>query len=149
MLQPVVIRIEIPGPPKAWKRAGHRIVRPKGGGASFVSTYTDADTRSEQGVLRMAAAEAMATREPFQGAVDLRVAFYLPVPASWSKTRREAALAGHILPTAKPDADNLAKMIDALKQITWRDDAQVSDLNVRKRYAARPRTVMEIREVHP
>ena len=39
---------------------------------------------------------------------------------------------------AKPDADNFAKLVsDALTGIVWKDDAQVTDLSVRKRYGDR------------
>lgn len=37
--------------------------------------------------------------------------------------------------TYKPDADNVAKLVlDALNGVAWADDAQVTDLNVHKKY---------------
>lgn len=139
-----VVRFVIPGPPKAWKRAGHRIITPKGG-KPFTTTYTNTETRSEQGVLRFAAYEAMGDRPLFTEAIELKVSFFMAVPESWSKKKRAAALGWQIHPTGKPDLDNLAKMMDAFKHVLWRDDAQVSTAYIWKRYSAKPRTVVEIR----
>ena len=44
-------------------------------------------------------------------------------------------LSGEILPTKKPDVDNIAKTIlDALNGVIYRDDAQVIELVVKKSY---------------
>lgn len=44
--------------------------------------------------------------------------------------------------------DNLAKLVkDALNGVFWRDDAQVVDLTVKKRYSDVPRTEVMIEEV--
>lgn len=48
----------------------------------------------------------------------------------------------------KPDADNYLKGVkDALKGIIWKDDSQVVDAFVRKRYSARPRIEVKIKEL--
>lgn len=141
-----VIRIVVPGAPKAWQRAGHRIIAPKGKKA-FVSSYTPAQTRSEQGALKMFAAQAMQGRPPLTGALDLRFAAYFPVPPSWSKKKRAAALSGEIRPTKTPDADNLIKQCDALNGVCFRDDAQITDAAMWKRFSDEPRLVIEIRRV--
>lgn len=40
--------------------------------------------------------------------------------------------------TYKPDADNVTKLVlDALNGVAWADDAQVTDLNVHKKYRYR------------
>jgi Holliday junction resolvase RusA-like endonuclease len=55
------------------------------------------------------------------------------------------ALGGEVLPTAKPDADNVVKAIfDGLNGVLWRDDVQVVDLRVRKRYSAAPAVRVEV-----
>lgn len=140
------VRVVIPGPPKAWERAGHRIVTPRTG-RQFVSTYTPAQTRHEQSFIRAVACTAMGDRSPFDCAIDLRVVAYLGVPASWSNKKRAAALADQIRPIGKPDFDNLAKSLcDALKGIVWVDDSRVTDPHGPwKRYSDRPRLVIEIR----
>ena len=55
---------------------------------------------------------------------------------------------GLILPTKKPDADNIAKAIlDALNGLAFYDDAQVVYLQVSKRYSNEPRAVVFIDDV--
>jgi Holliday junction resolvase RusA-like endonuclease len=141
-----VVRIVIPGVPKAWERAGHRIAR-TGDGKQFVSTYTPAQTRSEQGAMKLFANRAMEGRPPLDGAIDLRLCAFMPVPRSWSGRKQQAALSGEIRPTGKPDADNLLKQVDALTGIVFRDDAQITEATVWKRYSDQPRMVIEVRQV--
>jgi len=50
-----------------------------------------------------------------------------------------------VLPTTKPDADNVVKAVfDGLNGVLWRDDVLVVDLRVRKRYAATPCVRVEV-----
>ena len=57
-------------------------------------------------------------------------------PKSFSKKKTEAALAGKIQPTVKPDVDNVAKTIlDALNGVAWRDDSEITSLIIMKTYA--------------
>ncbi len=59
---------------------------------------------------------------PLEGALELLVTATFPVPTSWSRRKREAALAGTFPHVTKPDCDNLLKCIDALNQIVFVDD---------------------------
>lgn len=138
-----VIRVVIPGVPRAWERAGHRIGRTAAG---KVTIYTPPQTRAEQGAVKLFASRAMNGRPPLDGPIDLRIAAWMPIPRSWSQRKQAAALAGTIYPTARPDADNLIKScMDAVKAIIWRDDAQVVTATVWKRFSAEPRVVVEVR----
>ena len=138
------VKITVPGPPKAWERAGHRIVTARSG-RQFVSSYTPAQTRHEQSFIRALACTAMGDRPLFSGPIDLQVVAYMGVPASWSNKKRAAALSDQIRPTSKPDFDNLAKSLcDAVKGIVWVDDFQVTDPHGPwKRYSDHPRLVIE------
>ena len=50
-----------------------------------------------------------------------------------------------ILPTKKPDTDNIAKAIlDALNGVAYYDDAQVVELHVVKKYSDEPRAEVMI-----
>ena len=138
------IRIVVDGVPVAKARARVRVVK-TGDGRSFASPYTPSNTRKYEDVLRLAAGEAMTGRAPLDGMVRVRVIACLPVPASLSKAKRAAALAGTMRPTTRPDVDNYAKAaLDALNTIVWRDDSQVVDLYVSKFYDEKPRLVIEV-----
>jgi Holliday junction resolvase RusA-like endonuclease len=101
--------------------------------------YTPAKTRKYEAHGRLAAQQAMNGQPPIAVPVRAEVTIELPVPASWSGKRREAALRGEIRPTSRPDADNYVKAaLDAVNAIVVADDSLVVDLVVTKKYAAVP-----------
>ncbi|MGO0309825.1 RusA family crossover junction endodeoxyribonuclease [Endozoicomonas acroporae] len=74
-----------------------------------------------------------------KGQIGVLVLAVFPVPVSWSKKKRSAALAGEIRPAVKPDFDNVAKLYcDALNGIVWEDDKQIVDGRCIKVYGQQP-----------
>lgn len=138
-----MIAFELHGEPVGWQRSGLRVVTPRGG-KPFATIYKKAETRAYEKALGLAAKVAMRGVAPLTGPLRLTVTAFMPVPASWSKKKRDAALAGTVRPTVKPDWDNMGGMTDALKEIAWVDDAQVVDARVVKLYDERPRLRVEI-----
>lgn len=130
------IVIELPGTPQGKGRP--RFVRSTG------HAFTPAKTRSYESMLQGAAIEAMAGGSPLDGPVEVTVEAFFPVPASWSKSRRAAALLGITRPTSKPDADNLLKILDAMNAVVFADDKQIVTATVRKHYSDRPRLVVHV-----
>jgi Holliday junction resolvase RusA-like endonuclease len=107
--------------------------------------YTPAATRKYEAHARLAAGLAMANRPPLQGPVRLELLVELPIPVSWSRKRRSAALAGLILPTSRPDLDNYQKVAcDALNSIIVVDDSQIVEVRACKRYGEQPKLVATI-----
>lgn len=79
---------------------------------------------------------------PLDGPVLLGVKAFMPIPKSMPRRKAEAAEAGSVRPTSKPDLDNLVKQIkDCMTRMGyWRDDAQVVGfLETGKFYSTRPR----------
>lgn len=141
------IRILVPGPPKALERNRHRIVNTKSGN-QFVANYLPAKSRAESSAIRRFAFDAMGGRAPIEGPIELRFAAYLPIAASWSKRKREDALADRIRPAHGMDADNILKLLsDSFKELVWRDDRQVTEIHGGKRYSDRPRLSIEVRSL--
>ena len=138
-----MISFELHGEPIGWQRTGIRIVTPKYG-KQFATIYTPAETRKYQAALALAAKVAMKGQKPLGGPLKLTVTAFMSVPRSWSNKKRDAALAGTVLPTGRPDVDNFIKQIDALKEIVWHDDAQVVDGRVIKLYDEHPRLRIEV-----
>jgi Holliday junction resolvase RusA-like endonuclease len=128
------VRIELAGEPKGKGRPRFR--RATG------ATYTPHATRQYEAALRYTAQAAMRGRPPLDGALRVRVEACMSVPASWSKKRRAAALAGHIRPTVRPDLDNLAKALDACNGVVFGDDRQIVEAHIAKVYSDRPRLVI-------
>lgn len=105
--------------------------------------YTPEKTRSYESAIRAAAADAMDGRDVVDQAVAITVTAFLPMPKRLNKADRALAIDGLIMPTARPDADNYAKAaLDACNAILFKDDAQVTDLIVRKRYSVTPRLLI-------
>lgn len=131
-----VITIELPGIPQGKGRP--RFVRATG------HAFTPARTRSYESMLQGAAIEVMNGTAPIDGPVHVTVEAHFPVPASWSKSKRSAALLNITRPTKKPDADNLMKVLDSLNEVVWKDDAQIVEGTVVKLYSERPRLVVKV-----
>lgn len=101
--------------------------------------FTPAKTVAYEGLIAIAAQQAMAGRPMLDGPVEVSLAIECQVPASWSQKKQRQALAGEVMPTTKPDVDNVVKAVfDGLNGVLWRDDVQVVSLRLRKRYAATP-----------
>lgn len=86
-----------------------------------------------------------APKEPLEGAVTLGVQIFRSVPKSWSKKKHEAAYAGLIWPTTKPDVSNIVKGIeDALNGIWYKDDSQIVHEYSMKQYAREPGVIVKM-----
>lgn len=148
--------MEVVGIPRGVGRTNSRVVTKKGSvtpenprGKQFAVHYTPQATRVEASVIRGAAQDAMGGRSPFDGPLCLKYVAYVAVPKSMSKKNRNLAIGGVLMPTKKPDFDNMVKFIDALKQVVFVDDALFAEAHIWKRYSDRPRIVVEIRKLLP
>lgn len=100
--------------------------------------YTPERTLNYEARLAHAAQVEMAGRSLFDGPLKVLVEARMPIPESKPKRWKEAARVGQVRPTKKPDADNFAKVLDALNLVVWADDSQIVDLHVVKFYSGRP-----------
>lgn len=107
--------------------------------------FTPAATVAYEGLIALAAQQAMAGRTLLTGPVFVHMEITLPVPSSWSQKRKALALAGQIHPTTKPDIDNVEKAIfDGINGIVWKDDVQVVEVLKRKAYGDVPGVLVRI-----
>lgn len=115
---------------------------------AFTVAYTPEKTASYENLVKVKAEEAMQGRQVIDGAVSVVIALYVTPPASWSLKKQRAALTGEIFPTSKPDADNVLKgIMDACNEIVFKDDKQVVDVAIRKRYDLTARATVQVREL--
>ena len=114
----------------------------------FVKAYDPAKSRDYKQYVRLVAAQD-APETPVTGAVLLSLRIYRAIPKSMSKKKREAALAGKLRPTTKPDVSNVLKGVeDALKGLWYADDSQIVGYGeVGKWYAERPRIEIAMQEI--
>lgn len=138
------IEFFVPGTPvgKGRPRAARR-------GAGVVM-FTPEKTAGYEALVAAAASNAMrAEAGPlFTGPLEAVLEMRIPIPASWSKAHKAAALAGTELPTSRPDIDNVAKAIlDACNGAVFRDDSQIVMLAATKAFSETPGVRVVIREV--
>lgn len=110
---------------------------------------TDTKTRTEEEWVRAHALSAKGRLHgPLIGALALHIDLALAVPPSWTKRERAEALAGLKLPTVRPDADNVLKLVsDALNGVLWKDDTQIADLRVLRRYVETPQATIAVWQI--
>jgi len=127
------IAFTVPGEPQGKGRARVGTI---GGHARM---FTPERTVAYEGLIAMAARDAMRGTPPFDCALRVELDIVQSVPASWSKKKRSAALSGAIRPTTKPDKDNVIKAVyDGGNGVVWRDDVLIVDGAQSKRYGETP-----------
>lgn len=121
-------------------------VKPRGQARPRVTrrgTYKiDADVEYE-GVIRLAASNAMKGEEPMAGPIRVSMHFACQIPLSYSpKAQSERFNAIH---TMKPDIDNMVKSVfDAMNGVVYNDDAQVFSVNAAKSWAYKPSVIVTV-----
>lgn len=139
-----MIEFVVPGEPVAKGRPKFTV---RGG---FAKVYTPAETLKAEEVIRCHAQNAMRGLglQPTGRPLYVKIFVFKGIPESWPKRKTELALAGEILPTGKPDADNYMKLaLDALNGIVWLDDCQITDTYCKKRYSDTPHMKIIITEL--
>lgn len=128
------VQFVVPGEPQGKGRARIGTV------AGRIRMFTPAKTVSYEGLIALAAQEAMQGRPLFEGPMMLQVTAYFPIRNSWSKKKQAAARENSIIPDCLPDSDNIVKAVcDGMNKVVWKDDRQVAELHMRKMYSDTPR----------
>lgn len=113
-------------------------------------TYTPAKTKSYEEQVATLARKAMNGAEPLDTPVSVRVIALFAIPASYSKTRRQACLDGTERHIKRPDLDNVVKAItDGMNGVVYKDDSQIVMLNASKAYGTDSLVMVHIQEVLP
>lgn len=151
------LKITILGDPRGWGRPTP-VAKLTADGKPFVTMVTQKETKEAKKRVLAAFRAKYPGHVPFTGPVMLRFTAVFPVPESWPKAIRVAALSGRLYHTSKPDKDNIEKLVvDALTRpktapgkeavspygYAWIDDAQVMGGGV-KRYGSVPRVDIEL-----
>ena len=112
------------------------------------SVYTDGKTKQYEFLIQLLSKQGMRGELPYEGTCGVTITAYYPIPKRASYKKAAAMGRGEILPPVKPDADNIAKIIlDGMNGIVFKDDKQVTDLHVFKKYGAIPRVEVTCEEV--
>ncbi len=129
-----MIVYEIPGKPIALKRHRH----------SGKKCYDS--QKKEKEMLQWHIKSLMNGLFAAHSALKLVVEYHMPIPKSYSKRRAEECIQGPH--TKKPDLSNLIKFTeDAFNGIVWEDDSLICEIESRKFYSEKPKTVFKIENV--
>ncbi|WP_223513929.1 RusA family crossover junction endodeoxyribonuclease [Pseudomonas sp. GL-R-26] len=107
--------------------------------------FTPQKTANYESLIAMAAQAAMQGRDLIVGPVMVEMKIFVSVAASWSKKKTAEALQGLVMPTKKPDADNVLKAIcDGINGIVFKDDVQVVNVSMSKRFGETPGVLVRV-----
>ncbi len=136
------IKFTVPGPPKGKQRP--RMCRINGRSV----TYTPRQTIEYEKLVRASYTTVSKVKFQKDEPLEISILALFPIPQHASKKLKELMLNGDILPTKKPDSDNIIKIIlDALNGVCYHDDAQICRVYFEKMYAEIPETKILIRNV--
>lgn len=135
----------VPGEAVGKGRPRVRMLGAKPGKKPVPMLYTPAETKAYEDLIARYAAASMQGRELITGPVLVELKIAVGIAQSWSKKKTAAALAGQVMPTKKPDADNVLKAIcDGINGIVFRDDVQVVNVSMSKRFAEKPGVLVRV-----
>ena len=81
-----------------------------------------------------------------EGALHLEICFFMPMPKSWSQTRKELLVG--TLHKSKPDWSNMLKFVeDCGSGILYKDDCLIASVTGKKIYDWFPRTEFLLTEI--
>jgi Holliday junction resolvase RusA-like endonuclease len=114
--------------------------------AGHARMFTPEKTANYENLVKLFAKQAMAGAPLIEGALQVDMAIECQIPASWSGAKQKRAAACEIVPTTKPDIDNVIKAVfDAMNGVVWKDDVQCCSVCVSKRYSLTPGVTVSVR----
>ena len=109
--------------------------------------YTPAQTKDYENLIKQYFVIKYPKYVPLESRIKVTIVAYFPILKSSSKINTEKMLKNEISPTKKPDIDNIVKIIlDALNKIAFKDDNQITKLDVEKKYDTVERIYVKIEE---
>ena len=85
--------------------------------------------------------------ETLENRIHVKIISYFKILKSTNKHNAEEMLNGNLSPTKKPDIDNIIKVIlDALNKMAFKDDNQITKIEVEKVYSTEEKVYIKIEE---
>jgi len=109
--------------------------------------YTPAKTKDYENLIMQYFMLKYPKFTPLEGRVKVDIIASFEVPKSTKKQEKECMLANKINPIKKPDIDNIVKVIlDAMNECAFKDDIQITKLNIEKKYSETENIYVKIEE---
>lgn len=82
-----------------------------------------------------------------EGRIKVNIIAYFAIPKTTKKSDINEMLENNISPTKKPDIDNIVKVVlDSMNKFAFKDDNQITKLEVEKKYAQEEKVYVKIEE---
>lgn len=99
------------------------------------AAYTPGNTKDYENLVKQYFKIKYPRYIPLEGRVSVKIYAYFDIPKTTTKKDRELINEGKLSPTKKPDIDNIVKIVlDALNKMAFKDDNQITKLEVEKIY---------------
>lgn len=109
--------------------------------------YTPPKTKNYEYFLRQWFIRKYPNFKTIENRVKVTIIAFFDIPKSTSNKKEAEMLAGNISPTKKPDIDNIIKIVlDAMNKFAFKDDTQVTKIEVEKKYAETSKLYIKIEE---
>ena len=109
--------------------------------------YTPNNTKDYENLIRQYFQIKYPKYVPFENRVSVKIKAYFKLQKTMSKKDKQLAIEEKISPTKKPDIDNIVKIIlDALNKMAFKDDNQITKLDVEKVYGEEEKVYIRVEE---
>lgn len=137
-----MIELEIPGEAVAKQRP--RVTNIGG----YSRMYTPKETMNYETYVRTLFVQRYPSHILYEKPLRMLIEVYKGIPTSQSEKKKELMRKNEMLPTGKPDLDNVIKIIcDALNKVAYLDDKTVVELSASKVYSDVPKVIVKIEEI--
>ena len=138
-LSDMEVVFEVPGEPRGKGRP--RFIKQTG------KAYTDSETKAyEKKIVAYYRKQLGNFRWPDSAFISVQVKAHYPIPKSATKAATASMREGTMLPSRKPDIDNVLKIVlDALNGVAYKDDSRVVCVEAQKIYSDIPRVEIRMR----
>lgn len=111
------------------------------------TAYTPTPTKDYENLIKQYFKIKYPRYVPLNGRVRIKISAIFDVPKSTTKRDRVLIEEGKLSPTKKPDIDNIVKIVlDALNKMAFKDDNQITKLEVEKVYGQEEKIVVRVEE---
>ena len=109
--------------------------------------YTPNTTKDDEELIKQYFKIKYPRYVPLENRVSVKIIAYFKMPKTTSKKDKDLILDGKLSPTKKPDIDNIVKIIlDALNKMAFKDDNQITKLEVEKVYSEEEKIYIKVEE---
>ena len=111
------------------------------------TAYTPTPTKDYENLIKQYFKIKYPRYVPLEGRVEIKISAIFDVPKKTTKKDRILIEEGKLSPTKKPDIDNIVKIVlDALNKMAFKDDNQITKLEVEKLYGQEEKIVVRVKE---